>query len=202
MKNIRKNIDDAIPCKKMQFSELWELTDLEEFLARYCECFYGQKHEKIWKADNFIGALSLQEMFANNMKKETYQIYGQPLNQTFQELDLDEFLKSNQYTLIVEIGDTRLKSADLPKDIHGYCEYCIEKKPLDFACDCGTMLYCSLQCRTDDQCWHYKLCGKAFDSDDDKEYSIKAKEGSGMSGLKNLGNTCYMNSSMQLAYNI
>ena len=43
---------------------------------------------------------------------------------TYEGLDLDEFLKA-QYTLIVEVGDSRIKTAPLPEELVGYCEECV-----------------------------------------------------------------------------
>ena len=72
MKNIRKNIDQVIPCNKMQFSSIWEFSDLDAYIDKYCKVQFGIGHSRIWKVHNFIGALSLQEMFAKNVKEETY----------------------------------------------------------------------------------------------------------------------------------
>lgn len=68
MKNIRKNIEDLIPSNKLQFSNLWELEDLENYIKSFCNFNYGGDPTAIWKVHNFIGSLSLLEMFAKNTK--------------------------------------------------------------------------------------------------------------------------------------
>ena len=59
-----------------------------------------------------------------------------------------------------------------------------------------------MECRCDDQNTHFNVCNNAFDSDDDAEYEQKKVSKVPLCGIKNLGNTCYMNSSVQLLLNI
>lgn len=55
-------------------------------------------------------------MYATKLEKDDYE-----------DLDVDDFIKSN-YTLIVQVGESRIKSKDLPDEIYGFCEQCVEKR--------------------------------------------------------------------------
>jgi uncharacterized UBP type Zn finger protein len=115
------------------------------------------------------------------------------------KLNLEDFIQSEQ-TLLVEVGQSRIKAEGRPIPSSGLCSQCIRSRDLKYHCQCGHRHYCSKLCRSEDRVYHFKACPLAFSSTKDEEY--KKKKISGVSalsqcGLKNLGNTCYMNSSIQ-----
>jgi hypothetical protein len=115
------------------------------------------------------------------------------------QLSLEDFIQSEQ-TLLVEVSQTRIKSDGRPIPLLGLCSQCLKNKELKYHCYCGHRHYCSKLCQSEDQASHFKACPLAFSSAKDMEY--RKKKISGVSafsrcGLKNLGNTCYMGSSIQ-----
>lgn len=64
-----------MPVDKMQFSELWQVDDLFEFLRKYCLVLYNTDEIRVWIAHNFVGSGTLQQMFVDSVKDKTYKIY-------------------------------------------------------------------------------------------------------------------------------
>ena len=83
----------------------------------------------------------------------------------------------------------------------GYCYNCREKKKLIYNCNCEIVSYCSIDCKYEDHLDHYYMCPKIknFFSDfktDIKNFSENCNKGK--VGLENIGNSCYLNSLLQI----
>ena len=71
------------------------------------------KHEfegdiKIWRVYNYLSYRELQDELAEQIEEENYKIPATEINEKYDDLDIDEFLKT-PYTLIVEINEPRFK---------------------------------------------------------------------------------------------
>lgn len=87
------------------------------------------------------------------------------------------------------------------KDNLGFCYNCRENTVLNFNCDCEIVSYCSIDCKYEDHLEHYYLCPKIKNYFFDFENDLKNFSGdfnNGEIGLINIGNSCYLNSLLQI----
>ncbi|CAD8102235.1 unnamed protein product [Paramecium sonneborni] len=189
---------DSLRMKKVQLFSDWKFVDLET----YCQQVMKVIDIQIWLMNPIYehNQIKLQLIKAINQKKNTL-LGEQLLEAEFQQFQLSQFLK-NHFMLVIFQDNIELSQLDVKFELNqnGCCFTCGQKALLNYSCSCKKVFYCSDTCRYKDQEFHSKNCLKAYDSQDDEDFdaityeTIIAKQGV---GLVNLGNTCYMNSSLQ-----
>ena len=83
-----------------------------------------------------------------------------------------------------------------------YCYGCRKERVLSFHCKCDIVSYCSIECKYSDFIIHKDLCKKELDYRNDMKTDLKVldkeNKNDGVIGLENIGNSCYLNSLIQL----
>ncbi len=114
---------------------------------------------------------------------------------------MDDVEISSRDLMVVEIKDPDSKEFIFKyKEVvilgYGKCEYCYSYKPLTCQCSCKEVKYCTEDCLKKDVKFHIDKCKKAYQVDKNFKIEKKGKARMGLTGLQNLGNTCFMNSSI------
>lgn len=78
------------------------------------------------------------------------------------------------------------------------CNYCQEQGTLSFSCHCMRVFYCSADCQTKDSALHEKRCqGNEIIEKWDQACHPSLNARMGLTGIRNLNNSCYLSSSLQ-----
>ena len=118
------------------------------------------------------------------------------------------YAKLKDHDVLVMCADGRqyALSAALDENEGGYCYNCRDCTNLYYHCSCGTVSYCCIECKYSDFLFHRAFCddigAHAADVATDLRNFDAGETNDGMVGLRNIGNSCYLNCLLQaMKYN-
>lgn len=115
-------------------------------------------------------------------------------------------LKDHDILIIcASVTDYKL-NVDLDEKEGAYCYNCRDCTYLYYHCSCKIVSYCSIDCKYSDFLYHRAFCDKISNDVNDVLMDLKNLEqnetNEGLVGLRNIGNSCYLNCLLQaIKYN-
>ena len=147
-----------------------------------------KNNNKIEEAKNILIKKNIDKLLLSPIEIHDFcNINSTKIDEIFPESSKPKFL------LFIEKGNLHYFSKK--EIIEGVCSYCKKNEKLIFSCSCNKKFYCSKKCKSRHIPKHYPECTNiCLEPSFDKKniFSIESK-----CGLKNLGNTCYMNTALQ-----
>ena len=155
--------------------------------------------------------------FTNNFE-ESNKFIIEDLNQKIKNLGIGMFDLSKmpifniypELNIIIEQGVNTL-FYKAPKIKYKLCEpcgcmSCTNRGLFTIFCKCGNKVYCSYKCKFDDRDYHeeeceYLLLDYFVENNENIENQLTEKSLFGIKGIRNIGNTCYMNTAIQCLSN-
>ena len=147
-----------------------------------------------------------QESSNKNIERNTGIKFPGTSLEMMKNFQIDDVELSSSDTLVIELaskitGKFIFYYEEIKILGYGKCEYWYSHKPLTVQCRWGEVKYCGEECMKKDERFHVDKWNAPIDSSNDTPFMKKDRAREGLTGLQNLGNTWFMNSSIQCLSN-
>jgi len=169
----------------------------------------SEKNLRLWKLNTDVSMEQFKKALIENSENirttdEAFNCDALSYLEYVPNSGLDDIDLADTDTCVIEYRDGstpwifEVKKVEMKE---GKCEWCNSRKLLRYFCNCKEAWYCCEPCLDKDKNIHQKHCKKRFEVEENNTIRETERSRRGLVGLQNLGNTCFMNTSLQCMSN-